>query len=586
MFDGSASAQQRVRAGHRWSQSHAAPAPVRTGLTQRFPVIKISRHSMELSRFKKSVSLVTLCALAACGGGAGAAGSIPPAHSVSPSQQSILTRIVGVGDSLTAGYQADGFLGATGVHNPLYPSGAPIPPNQENGWWALLYEQASSQSLGSAIATVYDASKSPLPLIAGPGLDNQIVQAPPSSTAPFGQSKGVDPCTYDHGFNQLGFGFRASARVRINPNATTIRDVGVPGLTLHEANTIHQPQTDTCSPLPGIPGLLSDVVNEESGTFWPVLRNFTKLGGHLTEVNAAASLHPTLATVWLGANDVLKYMGSGGRFVGGDRNAAQAEDDLRATVGTLQHAGAHILMLNLPSIVEAGFFQRVTIPKNRHECRIRTYASCTMDTLAGIGSFVPSIAKKYHLDTPGGCIPASVSKPCGYLTVPGVLNIVLYYNQYYTVPNLDCVVIKPNCKVVPGSGLGMNYITPEFAGKVQALNDAINQGIDDAASATRTPLVNVYQIFHGLATGNPANPYFALAASINPGVCCTLGYLYGILSFDGVHPSDTGYALIAYEFVDTINKAYGTHIPQVNLKGVYDGSRCTTYCYPDPYAPH
>jgi lysophospholipase L1-like esterase len=543
---------------------------------------------MRFSFVKKSFTLATLAALAACGGGGGGASALLPQQTLQrPNGTSILTKIVGVGDSLTAGYQSDGIIGETGVKNPIYIGSPPqpIPPGQENGWWALLDEQASGSSLESAIAKMYDASNSPLPLIAGPGLDNQVVPTG-NAYAPFGQFKGADPCTYDHGFNQAGFGLRASARVRLDPTATTIRNFGVPGLTLHEANVLHAPQTSTCSPLPGIPGLLSDVVNEESGTFWPVLRNFTKLGGHLTEVGAAASLHPTLATVWLGANDVLKYMGSGGRFVGGDRNAGQAEGDLRATISTLQHAGARIVVFNLPNILETGFFQRVTTPKNAHDCRVRTYAACTLE-LGGLQGFVPGIARKYHLDTPGGCIPTSESKPCGYLTVPGVFEILQYFTTYGQPPDLDCAHPSPHCKAVPGSGQGMNYITPEFAAKVQTLNDAINQGIDDAASAEGSPLVDVHAIFHGLVSGNPANPYYHQAASINPGVCCTLGYLHGILSFDGLHPSNTGYALIAYDAISTINKAYGTKIPEVDLKAVYAGTRCSNskYCFPDPYAP-
>jgi len=539
---------------------------------------------MKHSHLKTFIAVLALAGLAACGGGAGTTQILPAPQSAHMHRDSVLTRIVGVGDSLTAGYQADGILGKAGVPNPLFP-GEPIPPTQENGWWALLFEQASSSPLQDAIAQVYDPAKSPLPLIAGPGLDNQIVPAGPSQLSPFGQFKGADPCKYDHGFNQAGFLLRASARVRVDPNDSTILDFGVPGITAHEAVVLHQPQTSTCSPLPGIPGLLSDVVSEESGTFWPVLRNFTKLGGHLTDVNAAASVHPTLATVWLGANDVLKYMGSGGRFVGGDRTPGQAESDVRAAITTLQRAGAKVVVANLPNILETGFFQRVSPPKSKRDCAIQTYAACLMSQF-GLQQFVPVLAKKYGLATPKGCVPTSLSTPCGYLTLPAVLAVVQFYNTYGQLPDLDCPTPELKCNAKPGSGLGMNYITPEFAGKVQALNNAVNQGIDDAASATRTPLVNVYQIFHGLATGNPANPYFALAASINPGVCCTLGYLYGILSFDGVHPSDTGYALIAYEFIDTIDKAYGTHIPQVDLKGVYDGSRCTTYCYPDPYAPH
>ncbi len=556
---------------------------------------------MRFSSLRPSISILALAALAACGGGGGAGtNALLPGRGgeQQPNGSSILARIVGVGDSLTAGYQADGFLGATGVRNPLFPS-RQIPPNQENGWWALLDEQASGSSLETAIADMYDASKSPLPLIKGPGLDNQIV---PQNNLhqPFGQFKGADPCTYAGGFNQAGFGLRASARVRIDPTAATVRNVGIPGLTLHEAITIHQPQTTTCLPLPGIPGLLSDVVNEESGTFWPVLRNFTNLGGHLTEVGAAASLRPTLATVWLGANDVLKYMGSGGRFVGGDRTVGQAESDVHAAISRLESAGAHVVVANLPNIVETGFFQRVDTPKGNRDCRIRTYAYCFIVDVAGLPTnSVQSFANKYHLNTPNGCTPASTSKPCGYLTLPGVIEIIQYYFKYYDYADLDCATPTPTCKPVAGSGLGMNYITPEFAGKVQGLNNVVNVGIDDAAAASHAPLVDITEIFHGLASGNPSNKYFHLASSVNPGVCCTLGYIHqtpssfatasgGILSFDGIHPSNTGYGLIASVFIDTINQAYGTAIPQVDLTAVYNGTRCSNkkYCFKDPYAPH
>ncbi len=553
---------------------------------------------MKLSMLRKPIALLTLGALAACGGG-GSAGTnvVPPPNGTRPAPQSILSRIVGVGDSLTAGYQADGLFGATGFRNPLKGSRY-VRPGQENGWWALLVEQASGSNLDAAIATMYDPAKSPLPLIAAPGLDNQIVPAGPPLAQPFGQFK-TNACTFDHGFNQAGFGLRSSARVRMNANSTTIRDFGIPGLTQHEAITIHQPQTDTCSPLPGIPGLLSDVVNEESGTFWPVLRNFSNMI-HLTDVNAAASVHPTLATVWLGANDVLKYMGSGGRFLGGNRNASQSEGDIRKTISILKSAGAKVVVANLPAILETGYFQRVTVPDRPHvQCKTQSYAYCLMNLSIGFGSFISEIAKQYGLDTPGGCVPTSVDKPCGYLTLPGTVLIINYFSIYGQPPNLDCAKPAPHCKPVKGSGLGANYITPQFAAKVQQLNNAINQGIDDAATAERVPLVDVASIFHGLASGNSSNPYFQLASSINPPLCCTLGYIYqtqgsaasllgGILSFDGIHPSNSGYALIAYAFIATINKAYGTNIPQVDLAAAYNGTRCSNskYCFPDPYAAH
>jgi len=544
---------------------------------------------MKFATVRSLLSIAALAAVAACGGGAtGGVPGIVPAHggnaSKQPPQDGILSKIVGVGDSLTAGYQSDGFLGETGIRNPNDKSHQ-IPPNQATGFWADLVEQASSGSLDAAINDMFDPSVSPLPLIKGPGLDNQII---PSGNPyfPIAQLKIGDVCTDNNGFNLAGYRLRGAPRTRMNPDSRSIRNLGVPGLTLHEANVLHAPQSSTCKELPGIPGLLNMVIAEESGTFWPVLLNFTNLKDNLTDVNAAASLHPTLATVWLGANDVLKYMGSGGRFVGGDRNASQAESDLRATISTLEHAGARVVVANLPNILETGYFQRINAPNPKSNCKIRTYAWCLLST-QGLQSVLPQVAKKYGLDTPNGCVPASTDKPCGYLTLPGVIAIIQYYNSYGQLPNLDCTVPTQGCKAPPGNGLGSNYITPVFAGKIQTLNNAINQGIDNAAKASNVPLVDIAAIFSGLASGNPSNQYFGLAASINPGKCCYLGYLYGITSFDGLHPSNTGYALIAYAFIKTINQAYGTHIPQIDLVAAYEGTRCSNphYCYPDPYAP-
>ena len=229
---------------------------------------------------------------------------------------------------------------------------------------------------------MYDPSKSPLPLIKGPGLDNQIVPWVRSFRSL--SSRRATPAPKITTSTWTVSGCAVPPRTRMNPNSTTILDFGVPGITLHEANVLHQPQTSTCKELPGIPGLLSQVVSEESGTFWPVLLNYTKLGGHLTEVNAAASVHPTLATVWLGANDWLKYMGSGGRFVGGDRTAAQVEtrsarhDRHAAARGRKGRRGE-------PARHSGNETLRASLARSEDHklCRIRTYANCVMIASAG-----------------------------------------------------------------------------------------------------------------------------------------------------------------------------------------------------------
>jgi lysophospholipase L1-like esterase len=551
---------------------------------------------------KKSIAAALLVAIAACSGTGGGTNAIPApaaqkADAVKPaSGDAVLARIVGVGDSLTAGYIAQGFLGQRGVKVKIASVTAAVPPTQENGWWADLDEEASGLPLQQAIAREYTPSISPLPLIAGPGLNNQIIALPLGAA----ESKGTNSCNAFGGFDAAGFVLSGFSRVRMNPSSTAIRNVGVPGITLHEANVLAAPQTSTCEPIPGVPGLLSEVVADESSTFWPVLGGFAKMGPNLSMVRAAASLHPTLATVWLGANDVLKYMGSGGRFVGGDNTVAQVSSDLKQTIQTLQYAGARVVVANLPNVLRTPYFMSVTIPPNAAIfCAgqtLQAYAYCVFAD-AGITNpnvVIAQMSKQYNLGN-GKCTPGSLTSPCGYLTVQGVLETLQYSTSPSTlgeIPNLDCPVPAPKCTPIPGNGLGANYITPPFAAKIQALNTIVNEGIGQAAQSTGAPLVDVEKIFDGIASGSPKDPYYQIARSVNPGVCCTLGYYLpnvtnsgGLVGFDGLHPSNTGYALLANAFITTINQRYGTHIPLVDIQAVYSGKRCATYCFPDPYAP-
>jgi lysophospholipase L1-like esterase len=547
---------------------------------------------MKYTFANKPLALLALAGITACSGGAAGTGgalpsSIAPAQTTSnasrvhPDRGGLLAKIVGVGDSLTAGYQAGGFLGQANVKDPIDPS-AIVPPTQENGWWTIVDEQASGLPIPAAIAREYDPATSPLPLIAGPGLNNQLVPALPPN--PFGMEKPGDSCKDENGFDAAGFLLNQLGRVRLNPQSKLIRNVAVPGITLHEANVLFEPQTTTCEPIPGVPGLLSLIVNGESSVFWPVLGNFANMGPNLSETNAAASLHPTIATVWLGANDVLKYMGTGGRFTGGDDTVGQVSSDLNFAIRKLYVSGAHVVVANLPDVLLTPYFQRVTIPSQAQcNAHISTYAACVMSLLLGglpnSSALVSEAATKYHLATPGGCTPGSTTNACGYITVQGTFAILAYAaaNKGKLI-DLDAGV--------PGSGLGTNYITPQFADKIQQLNDTVNAGIEQSVHQNNVPMVDVRSIFQGIASGDKSNPYFAQAIAIAPGKpCCTLAYGHGLVSYDGLHPSNTGYGLLAYYFIKTINTSFHIHIKQVELSKFVYGTRCSnkSYCYPDPY---
>ncbi|HEY3675783.1 MAG TPA: SGNH/GDSL hydrolase family protein [Candidatus Tumulicola sp.] len=546
---------------------------------------------MNHANARQILALTALAAITACSSASGTSPSLPATTSqIRPTAVNpVLANIVGVGDSLTAGYQSDGMLGEE-FPNPLQP-GQPVFPTQENGYWALVDEQASGLPISDAIAREYDGATSPLPLIKAPGINDQII---PANQPPGFNMFKADQCTYDDNFNADGYLLQQSARVRINPTSSKIRDLAVPGISLHEANTLSEPQSSTCKPLPGILGLLATVVDQESSTFWPALRNFSGMGQGLSETAAAAKLKPSLAIVWLGANDVLKYMGSGGRFVGGDNTVGQVSGDLKQTYSTLARSGAKVVTANLPNILRTPYFMNVTVPSTTEQQNkvcpgfapgAQTYLFCVWGKVAGD---IPTgvritheIAAQYHLATPNGCTPGSTTKPCGYLTLQGTFTALQYWqdHNFKGLPDLD--------NGVPGSGLGMYYITPAFAAKVQTLNNTINQGIGEAATSSHVPMVDVTAFFDGVASGDKSNPYYERAYNIVPGTCCGLAYASGLVSLDGLHPSNTGYALLASYFIDKINSSFGTKITQVNVKEVYNGTRCTNIkqCYPDPYAP-
>ena len=568
---------------------------------------------MKIKHLQRAFALVAMAALAACGGGSSSSTIPAPGPSAAPN---ILARIVGVGDSLTAGYQSAGWLGAPNVPNPLLAgtpyANLPVPFGQENGWWSLLYQQSQTALTGLPFSPFAMASAtSPLPLVAGPGFGNELVPANPALTGglEFGPLNGTAPGAGCKANDQAAYSLSTVATTLLNPRSMPL-DLGIPGLTIHEEIAMHQPLVPNCAAIPGIPPAIQGVVGGESEDFWPVLQNFSQLGSSLTPLAAAVSLKPTLATVWLGANDLLKYAFSAGQWQGDDTTVAQVQSDMTTIINQLKATGAKVVVANIPDILVAPQFFTVQDPAvlaaqlaptlQPAVCNIQANAACTIElfatsqspalpiTLPEAQSLVVAVSNAYGLG-------ATTSTP-GYLTETGMLTtietlggVIKANPALLANPAALATALVGALQLDPsgtGTGLGGYYFTPAWAAQVQTVNDNINNGILAAAQATNTPLVDTKTLEDNLswkgAIGTP-NPYFMQALTINPGKCCTLGFGGGILSFDGLHPSDTGYALIANAFIQTINTAYGTTINQVSPINVYNG---TGYFYPDPFAQH
>ena len=477
------------------------------------------------------VTLLTVSAIMVLAGCSSSSSS--PRIPQPPTKGPALSRIVGVGDSLTAGFQSGGLLGIN-TTNPV--SGFPgnlVPATQENGFWSLVFQQAT----GTSQAAMFDPAKSPLPLIGAPGLGSQLVIG---TTVLFAATH--SSCD---DFNNAAYALGTFATTRLNP-AAQVLDVGIPGQTVHEALFMTNPltgpgQQPSCS-YPFNPkdptSALQAVVSGESGMFYPVLGGFANGVHPLTQLAAAISLHPSLTTVWLGANDLLKYTFTGGKAP--SDTPAQMQADLTSLIRQLYAGGSRVVIANLPDVLSTPqFFQG---------------GPTLVSTLEAPPFFVPAPAAK--------AVTAYIQStynvgPNGYLTESGL---------FVTLAALQVGSFQP---VLSAPG---DYLTDAFAAQVQGLNTAYNAAIGAAAANTKAPLVDIHALFAQIKAAG--------GVPINPPKCCSLAFLGGLLSFDGLHPSNTGYALIANAFIGTIDTGLGQSIPPLSTAQIF--SIYST----DPYAQH
>jgi lysophospholipase L1-like esterase len=475
-----------------------------------------------------AAAVVVALAGSACGGGSN---GIQPTST--PQVQAVVAssvRIVGVGDSLTAGEQSGAIFGlkgglpnpqAPGSYFPLLPTPKNfpiIPPTQGAGFWALLWSQLNNGADPLAVAT------SPLPLMNSP-VGN--IYVPTRITAPLGGTPtyAAAPCT---GANALTYSPATASQARLNPGTTPL-DLGIPGQTLHEALfqvsslTSCAAQYSTTDPYAG----LSAIVNAESGAIYPVLG--TSFGA-VSQVQAAVSLKPQIATVWLGSNDLLKPLASGGSYAFTDPTAFY--NDMVSVIKQLQGAGAKVAVANLVDVLHASAF---------------TSSTELTQLMTQLG--VPAQVQPYYLSL----VPAG-----GYLALSG------YFKVLQSIQGLGPSG-PPPVTLVAG-----DTIPAALASAVQEYNDTYNAQIAAAAHATGATLVDIHALFATIYT----NGGYPVSATPQ---CCSLIYGEGLTSLDGIHPSNTGYAIVANAFIAAMNAGFSMNIPQVNVSAVYAT---------DPYANH
>jgi lysophospholipase L1-like esterase len=247
------------------------------------------------------------------------------------------------------------------------------------------------------------------------------------------------------------------------------------------------------------------------------------LRGRGTQVQQALSLGPTAITLWIGNNDVLGAAVRG-RVVEGVTitPAATFRALYSQVVAALKTSGAFIVAANLPDVSAIPF---VTT--------IKPYVTnpTTGAPVLVAGSRVPLIG-------PAGPLPSTalVTIAASTLLAQGIGIPAALGGTGAPLP--DEVVLDP----------------AEIA-MIQDRVNTNNQAIRDICAAASIPVLDVHAIFAELSTtGRHVG-----------GITLTNAFLSGgVFSYDGVHPNDVGYALVANEWIRVINEQGGA-LPPVDL---------------------
>jgi lysophospholipase L1-like esterase len=247
------------------------------------------------------------------------------------------------------------------------------------------------------------------------------------------------------------------------------------------------------------------------------------LRGRGTQVAQAVAARPSVITLWIGNNDVLGAAVRG-RAVDGETltPAAAFRAYYAGVVATLRNTGARIFAANLPDVTSIPY--------------VTTIAPVVVNPTTG----QPVLANGQPIPLIGPTGPL----PSGSLVTLGASSLLAQGIGIPTAvggrgtPLPDEVVIDPTERAIIADRVTVN-----------------NRAIAELCAAANIPVLDINGIMRDLAQNG---------RTIG-GVTFTTSYLTGgIFSYDGVHPTDLGYAITANEWIRLLN-ANGAALPEVDL---------------------
>ncbi len=416
-----------------------------------------------------------------------------------------LTRMVAIGNSLTAGYQS-----------------------------GSLYESAQLYCYGNLIAKQVGAQFA-MPLISDPGIGTRMeIQS-------FDLAKNEVTIYYDtkHGAPiNSGYGY-------------PYNNLGVPGALLYDV--LNATSSTTCaSYVFGNPA-----TRQPNPYFDIVLRG---LGSQFVQTRA---LHPTFVTVWIGNNDVLGYAASGGFSPSSPTPSQQFQALYAQLADSLASLGVKVVVANIPNVTTIPYFTTVgpLVAMETPWTALKVLLGAPGifyqrhgETIAtGIADSLSLLTGQVLMTLQGMNYAPLIGKPTGqfyrdnhYPALPVGIDTTKPFGLHPQNPWPDALILDAS-EIATANSTTLDY----------------NNAIASLANAKGFGLVDINSVFTSIRQHD-----FTGGVYYNGVHFSTMYITGGLFGLDGVHPTDQGQAIIANEFIKVINSKFNANIPLIDVSAV------------------
>lgn len=329
----------------------------------------------------------------------------------------------------------------------------------------------------------------------------------------------------------------------------------------------------------------------QTGTANPYFVRFAS-SATTTVVADAMAQNPTFFSLWIGNNDVLGYATSGGDGSNPITSEASFNEAYNELIATLTSNGAKGVVANIPNVTAIPFF--TTVPYNPVPLDEASVTALNQQvfgplkqilTAYGQGSRLnlvkatqnPVLLKDESLTNLSAQITGALVAAGVPAQQAGLMGVVYGQARHATSADLLPLTTSSVIGTAPSSPFAVapfNKYGVTFPLDDKHVLTSTEKDEVLAATATFNGVIKAAATAKGLAFVDANAKMLELAKTSGiqfDGVKYTATFVTGgTFSLDGVHLTGRGYALIANEFIKSINAKYHSTLPLVNVNS-YSG---------------